>query len=869
MRLRRALVTAGSAIFGACCLAVPAAADAGSLYSGPAPRPGPDILYAPLAQPAQLQNAAGSPWHAAPIMVSGASAYRDGEFLYQDFLYDDHGAKEMRDPNDQRQDPGGQSADGDIFSLPNGTYTYPTDPRYANNAADLVELRVKPLADSTAFRISLNTMKDPSLVGVSIAIGGTPGVTHPFPHGANVVAPAQMFLTVHGGTADLLDAVTGTPVAGPAPTVSDDLARRQITVEVPHSEWNPTGQVVRLAAGVGLWDTANNRYLLPQGQADATHPGGAGHAATPAAFFNVAFRWNKQEPVPGTPNSSSTSDPSYWRDEVQGNALAANDISPLFAMVDFNKLASGVNDDMPGGPTGVPQTGAFDRIYASHFETAQGADYSVACGVPTACKGELRGALQPYAIYVPPDKPMPANGWGLTLLLHSLSANYNQYEGTHNQSQFGERGPGSIVITAEGRGPDGWYYDYAGADTFEMWADAAAHYQLDPAWTAIAGYSMGGYATYKFTSQFPDLFGRAQPTVGPPALGIWIPPGDPTGGVASNTNRMLASERNIPFLIWDETTDELVPYAGVLAQANTFDSLGYRYEFDTFTLGEHLTLAINDQFQPGADFLGYVPVDRNPAHVSYVYNPTMDFPADGTTSGHAYWVSGLKLRDPSGAAPLGKVDVRSEGFGVGDPTPTATAHGAGALTGGQIPAVPYVSQSRSWGAVPSAPVRDALDINAGNLSTVTINAPRARVDCNAQLNVTSDGPLTVVLTGCPGGGSVSATFGRGHISCASLRGLVLRPRHPVGTRVLSATVLVNGHRVRSHAARSSRGGITRITLSLKGMPRGTVHVALRLRVVGRAGRVRTITDRRTYHTCVPRRAHVLRGRHRPRRVRRG
>ena len=73
------------------------------------------------------------------------------------------------------------------------------------------------------------------------------------------------------------------------------------------------------------------------------------------------------------------------------------------------------------------------------------------------------------------------------------------------------------MITPSGRGPDGWYYDHAGADTFEVWADVAAHYKLDPSFTDIAGYSMGGYGTYKFTSQFPDLFARAQPTVGPPA----------------------------------------------------------------------------------------------------------------------------------------------------------------------------------------------------------------------------------------------------------------------------------------------------------------------------------------------------------------
>ena len=105
----------------------------------------------PLADAPQLQNA--GIWQAPPILVSGASAYRDGEFLYQDFLYDDNGASGSPVQNDPR-------FSGNAFSRPTGTYTYPTNAVYANNAADLVELRVKPLADATAFRITLNTLKD-------------------------------------------------------------------------------------------------------------------------------------------------------------------------------------------------------------------------------------------------------------------------------------------------------------------------------------------------------------------------------------------------------------------------------------------------------------------------------------------------------------------------------------------------------------------------------------------------------------------------------------------------------------------------------------------------------------------------------------
>ncbi len=95
---------------GALCLVAVAALPAGaraashsahSLYHGPAPRPGPAILYRKPARSPQLENA--GVWHAKPILVSGASAYRDGEFLYQDFLYDDHGARGTApDPGDPR-----------------------------------------------------------------------------------------------------------------------------------------------------------------------------------------------------------------------------------------------------------------------------------------------------------------------------------------------------------------------------------------------------------------------------------------------------------------------------------------------------------------------------------------------------------------------------------------------------------------------------------------------------------------------------------------------------------------------------------------------------------------------------------------------
>src|SRR4051794_24570694 len=197
--------------------------------------------------------------------------------------------------------------------------------------------------------------------------------------------------------ADLVYAGTNAPVAGGAPSVVVDRNRRQIEVRVPTSAWDPGAGVVRLAAGVGLWDKAAGRYLAPLPSADAAHPGGSGTATSPPGFFNVAFRYDEPMPQIGDPTGTAQS-PAWWRDKAQGTALAAGDISAFHADVDFGKLASNANDD-----SGVPQSGPMDRILASHFETAQGADFSVNCftGDSSTCPGMYQGRLQPYAIYVP------------------------------------------------------------------------------------------------------------------------------------------------------------------------------------------------------------------------------------------------------------------------------------------------------------------------------------------------------------------------------------------------------------------------------------------------------------------------------------
>ena len=343
------------------------------------------------------------------------------------------------------------------------------------------------------------------------------------------------------------------------------------------------------------------------------------------------------------------------------------------------------------------------------------------------------------------SKPRPASGYGLTLLLHSLSAMYNQYLGTRNMSQLAERGPGSIVITTESRGPDEGYENYGAADVFDAWADVARRFRLDPAWTAISGYSMGGIGTFKLGAQFPDLFAKAQPVVGD-----------------EGNSDVLASLRNIPVLMWNNHGDELVNEASFEKTANALDSLGYRYETDAFQpcanpgcsplFPNHLQLAINDWFAPAAAFLGTTNVDRNPAHVTYVVDTARNHSKIGVVGDHAYWASGLKLRDPNkngpGGDPIAKIDALSHGFGTTDPVVSSPGTGAGTLSGGNFGTLAFTRQFRTWGPALPALKLDRIDLTATNLATATINVQRAHVDCQVQVNITTDGPLTVTLPGC-------------------------------------------------------------------------------------------------------------------------
>lgn len=471
-------------------------------------RPGPDVLYAAAPDAPQLENRHPR-FRAAPLLVSGTEAYIDGEYLYQDHLYDDYGS-----------DTDGQG--GSSLSSNTGDVTYPTDrERYAGNAADLVEFRASVGPDDVLYRVTLNTLlaADSTIVAVAFDTDGDEATgSDELPGDPNADFPGTDEAVVTWGTGaehhDLDD---------PSPTttavdVDADLEANQITVTVPRSVSDPRG-TWRTTVVVGLHD-GEGGWLLPGQDASEDQPGGAGPLDTsPTGIFNVGFRFEEPYLASNVPPDAD-------------QAVALRDKAPTTFAHDIDFAALDAGEER----TTVPETGTQVRLFPSRLDLGEGRDLET---FPA-----YLGQLQPYSLYVPtgyePDTPA-----GFTFDLHSLGQEHWQYNGSTGIQQLGEQ-RGQLVATPLARGPDGWYQHEAEYDTFEVWNDLARHFNLAPDRAAIAGYSMGGYGTYRLGGLYPDLFGKAFTTVGPPGDGIWIPPDDPTGGAETLSNLWLENVRNVP-----------------------------------------------------------------------------------------------------------------------------------------------------------------------------------------------------------------------------------------------------------------------------------------------------------------------------------
>jgi pimeloyl-ACP methyl ester carboxylesterase len=291
-------------------------------------------------------------------------------------------------------------------------------------------------------------------------------------------------------------------------------------------------------------------------------------------------------------------------------------------------------------------TGTSTRWYVSSVELGQGVEKTNV----VSTKPQFLGRVQPYAVCLPatyaPGRKLP-----LTLLLHSLALGQNQLAAIDPRllHQVCD-GRNSVVVTPLARGPACWYFDEGELDVWEVWARVTEQIGTDPNRTVIAGYSMGGYGTYKLGLSYPEVFSQAVVLAGPPLCGVRLLPDieipadpDPDSHCAreGDTLRLLVNARWLPFVIAHGLWDALVPFLGVLQQVLDLDRLGYRYRFIVYPSENHLSFALKDKFDDPVSHMGTAVRQGDPGHITFAWYPQLVQPDLGIGPHRAWWISDL------------------------------------------------------------------------------------------------------------------------------------------------------------------------------------------------------------------------------------
>lgn len=717
-------------------------------------------------------------WTGEAAMISNVGVYREGEFIYQDYLYDDHGAN--TDGINHTDAPLGAGVRGSDPTNPRtgssggqirhaGDFFYAAESGgYYLNVADLVEFRVTEDGDDLHYLLRMGALTEPdqAVVGVCIDQDGKQGTgLVDWPLGAHLSDPlgCDSFLTVHGTDTQVTDATGATSsLASLGGETVVDLERNTIGVRVPRSLGNPAGATWRYYVASGLWNADAGTWLdvpaLPSSPGTSQVNGGS-----PTAPELWDLLSNNDEPN------------SYWREERQADELAQGNITKHFVDVDFDRMHSGVNDGDP------ELTGVVDRIYVAAHPMAvnEGITFqTVALGPRNYV---YHGDYQPYAVVIPSTYYQQlahdvSTQLPLDVCLHPLNGNhhveiyYMEVEqspnyvagvsGTHRANgyygfdEFESRIDRQNVIytCGNGRGEGVGFTGGSGmVDAQEVTDDVRARYAVDEDRTTLHGISLGAIGTWHMGTQSPDEYSALLPSIF-------------TGSTGSLTNLY-----NLPTFLTIGTFDQFGQGAQGDGVANTMEDLGNEYLY-YHQIGRFHELSLGDEALPISEPL-FMSRERvtNPARVKYLLDESRSnsaIPFDGSM----YWVSELTAADGDD----GSIDVTSLARADELPTDqviidglyenvdeghTARMRGLFRLNPDEFEAMWRLEDYQpDWvelnldivHTVLSRPeVSNGFDVTSGDLARYALDLERMLIDPTAPIDgeVTSDVEVTVVLLG--------------------------------------------------------------------------------------------------------------------------
>src|SRR3954471_17451574 len=718
-------------------------------------------------------------WKAEPAWISNAGVYRQHEFVYQDYLYDDHGSNtngldrtdapfgtagpDTQTPQDPRLSP------APLINWA-GDFTYSSeDNSHIDNVADLTEFRVAADKGALQYRIRMGDMTAPdsSVVGICVDEDNdhSTGVQS-WPDGANFTAAlgCDHLYTVYGKGVDVTTPDGTTDLGKLGGSVSADPQQGYLEVTVPRAVANPGNGKWRYYVASGMWDAPNHAWLAPTPAPSAAGaPVATGGSPTAPNMWDLLS--NNDEPN------------STWDEEKQANDLSRADIVTDYLDVDFGRIASDFNQRDPR------RTGVVERIYVSKhpMEPSRGIDKDGANYVYNA-------SWQPYVAVIPSGYyDYPQKRWPYDQCLHPLGANHNvevfygdaigrkDYNplltGTTPQTGYLPFSVitnlvnrlGAVYSCVLGRGEGVGYTGGDGlVDSLEVAQDVKSRYRTDPDRTFVHGVSLGAIGSWYEARMYPDRFAAAMPYI------------FTSGITASSSDPLLANLYNLPVFYSIGTADEFAQGTQGDNQADGMVANGDEYVYLHY-LGRQHEGRIESDFLPFVERLAYTRVRvKNPARVRFVFDPSAysaKIPGDGS----AYWVSGMKPREGSDTASIDAVSL-----GRADQLPTqqvvfdglyantpknyrARIRGLFRLSPEEFakvwrpadfePGWEKLNLTVTPTSFPKQDVANAFTMKSESLGAVSLDARRMALDAGKRLTGTldGDGATTLTLLGSFGG----------------------------------------------------------------------------------------------------------------------
>ena len=460
-------------------------------------------------------------WTGTAGGVTGTGYYAGGEYIWTDYTFDDAGTGQLTYPGEGDELAPAEGAVAKVSPLLN---------RYGSSAADVVEARFATdethlhvavvlnflnALDTTVFTLGFDTDADDA-TGVNA-----------WPKSAGLTTPgADVFVTAHP-TSDGFCATVTTPSGEVAIDAAGggagaDTLDNAIEIAIPRSVLG-TGQHLEVVAGSGLWDVATGAWKRPikgatspivpeQIRAGEPTDVRGGMTDNDPGVFNLLFRGDEQMIDLGNAGDAAQASSKRAFEHLRQAATLQGGTSGGYALsLDINRITPGAAPEPM--PTRRGDLVEFTRQYKSNL------DLEGLLWVENDVSQDIiyLGSRQSYAVHLPPCLVHPAvacppDGVPLSVSFHGGSGSHiNQLEdmGPDVAAPMAERAQ-VLTLAPFGRGRRApWWRGLGEVDVLEAIADVEKNYPVDTNRRLANGGSLGGYATLRFSTLYPDMWAGA------------------------------------------------------------------------------------------------------------------------------------------------------------------------------------------------------------------------------------------------------------------------------------------------------------------------------------------------------------------------